>query len=127
MHNDDEVLVGLRRRIPLLSLDELRALPEAQEYDGGVYFLWQNDQLQYIGKSSHVLERLAKQGYVNKYAPFQQGKSQIPIPFDRHTCIVLEQGFVKQPGTPALLRDYERLYIGTYPTPYNDPRYQAFT
>lgn len=127
MHNDPAILAELKGRLPLLSLDELRALPEAQEYDGGVYFLWQDDQLQYVGKSSHVLERLAKQGYVNKYAPFQNGKSQIAIPFDRHTCIVLETGFVKQPGTPQMLRDYERLYIGTYETPYNNPRFQAFT
>lgn len=127
MKNDAAILADLKARYPVLSLDELRQLPEAEEYDGGVYFLWLNDELQYIGKSSHVQERLAKQGYVNRYAPFQNGKSQIPIPFDRHTCIVLEKGFVKQPGTPKLLQDYERLYIGTYPTPYNNPRFQAFT
>lgn len=127
MHKDAEILAGLKERYPLLSMDELRGLPEAEEYDAGVYFLWQDDELQYIGRSHHILERLTHQKTVNRYAPFQNGRAQIYIPFDRHTCIVLEKGFVRQPRTPAILRDYERLYIGTYPTPYNNPNFHAFT
>lgn len=127
MKSDAAILAALQAKYPVLSLDELRELPEAEEYDGGVYFLWLNDELQYIGKSYHVLERLGYQQSVNRYAPFQNGVSQIAIPFDRHTCIVLEKGFVKQPRTAGLLQDYERLYIGTYETPFNNPTFQAFT
>lgn len=127
MHHDPEILAELKSRLTVLSLDELRALPEADEYDAGVYFLWLGDELQYIGKSSHILERLAKQGYVNKYAPFQNGKSQVAIPHDRHTCLVLEKGFVRSERTRGQMQELERLYIGTYPTPYNDPNFHAFT
>lgn len=127
MLRDAEILAGLKERYPVLSLDEMRTLPEAEEFDAGVYFLWLADQLQYIGQSSHILERLAKQSYVNKYAPFQNGKSQIEIPHDRHTCIVLEKGVIRSPQTKGKMQDVERLYIGTYPTPYNNPEFQAFT
>ena len=127
MYRDAEILAGLKERLPLLSMAELRLLPEAEEYDSGVYFLWLENELPYIGRSHHVLERLTHQRTVNRYAPFQNGRAQIHIPFDRHTCIVLEKGFVRQPQTGAKLRDYERLYVGSYPTPYNDPNFHAFT
>lgn len=126
MHKDAEILAGLKSRYPVLSMDELRALPAAEEYDAGVYFLWLNDELQYIGKSHHILERLDWQFTVNRYHPLHTGR-QPHIPFDRHTCIVLEKGFERQPRTVGLLQDYERLYIGSYPTPHNNPEFQAFT
>jgi hypothetical protein len=126
MHKDAEILAGLKARYPVLSLEQLRALPEAEEYDSGVYFLWLNEELQYIGKSVHIQERLTRQIMENRTAPLATSR-QVNIPFDRHTCIVLEKGFIKQPATAGLLQNYERLYIGTYPTPYNDPEFRPLT
>jgi hypothetical protein len=127
MHKNAEILAELRSRYPVLTLDELRALPAAAEYDAGVYFLWQGANLQYIGRSDHVLERLAKQGYVNRYAPFQNGASQVAIPHDRHTCLVVQSGMIRSEIARGQCQELERLYIGTYPTPYNNPNFQAFT
>lgn len=127
MQNDAQILADLKARYPILSLDDLRKLPEAEEYDAGVYFLWHGDQLQYIGKSSHVLNRLVYQQQVNRYAPFQQSRSAVMIPHDRHTCLVLDKSRYRDPHVDAKLQDVERLYIGTYETPYNNPAFHAFT
>jgi hypothetical protein len=126
MHKDAEILAELQGRYAILTLEEMRALPEAEEYDAGVYFLWLENELQYIGKSHHIQERLGWQVMVNRLVPLLTGR-QVKIPFDRHTCIVLEKGWIKQPRTAGLLQDHERLYIGTYPTPFNNPTFQAFT
>jgi len=123
---DAEIVARLRATYPVLTLDELRALPEAEEYDGGVYFLWRANDLQYIGRSSHILDRLTWQSTVNRMDTLMTSR-HVAIPFDRHTCIVLERGYLKQPRTELLMKDYERLYIGTYPTPYNDPSFLGYT
>lgn len=105
--------------VPVLSLEELKALPEAEEYDAGIYFLWLNDELQYIGKSDHICERLALQDYANKFAKLRASKWPKPIPYDRHTALVLDRGMYRKDGLKDQLRDYERAYIANYTPPMN--------
>jgi hypothetical protein len=105
--------------IPILPLDELKALPEAEEYDAGIYFLWLNDELRYIGKSSNIAGRLALQDYANKFHKLRNCKSPKPIPYDRHTCIVFEHGMIRGEEIAEKLRDHERAYIAHYTPPMN--------
>lgn len=105
--------------IPILPIEELKKLPESQEYDGGIYFLWLNDELQYIGKSSHIGERLALQDYANKFYKLRASKYPKPIPYDRHTALVLDTGQIKSEGLAENLKEYERAYIAHYTPPMN--------
>src|SRR6185312_428970 len=113
--------------VPLLSISALRELPEAEEFDGGVYFLWLADQLQYIGKATHILERLNYQHMVNRYHKFQQSRSAVHIPHDRHTALVLERGRIRSDHIDFRLQQVERRYIDAYPTPFNNPTFSPFT
>lgn len=101
--------------IPLLSLEELRCLPEAEEFDGGIYFLWLNEELVYIGKSKDISDRIVRQVQFNRHQGLLAGKSA-HIPFDRHTALVLERGPIREHAgrMDGLLQNYERAYIAHY-------------
>lgn len=105
--------------IPILSIAELRSLPEAKELEGGIYFLWIGDDLQYIGKSKHIVERISLQDYANQFHTLRASKSPKPIPYDRHTCLVLGTGRIIDEGLAARLTAYERAYIAHYTPPMN--------
>lgn len=93
--------------VELLPLEELRALPECGEFDGGIYFLWLGDKLQYVGKSQHIANRLV--GHDRK------GRFQ----FDRHTCIALDGGRFVSRDLGAKMQRLERAYIARYEPPFN--------
>lgn len=102
----------------ILSLQELKALPPSQDFDAGVYFLWKNDELQYIGQSSQIAERMVLQEWANFYGSRRAHKMK-QIPFDRHTCIVLENGMIRSEGIRKRLLALEKTYIQTYRPPFN--------
>lgn len=106
------------RNIPILSIAELRIQPEAGDWDSGIYFLWNADELQYIGKSKQICMRIASHQWANIYG---KTRSRIPnmIPFDRHTCVALSSDQVYCEGLAPYLQAYERAYIANYKTPYN--------
>ncbi len=101
--------------IKVLSLEELRTLPEAKPFEGGLYFLWRGDELLWIGKTNHILERINRQVRNRVYDKFQVG--QRGIPFDRYTCLVID---AEPSRLPALMQDMERAYLMHYDTPYNN-------
>jgi hypothetical protein len=103
----------LYAHIPILPLEDLRALPEAGDFDAGVYFLWLRDDLQYIGKSRQICYRLQLQEQSNLYGGIKR------IPFDRHTCIVVEGGRVRSDDLDDRLKPLERAYIAHYQPPFN--------
>jgi hypothetical protein len=106
--------------IPIMSLEELSALPEAEEFDAGVYFLWQGPALVYIGKSRNIPERMMRQDQVNRFGVLRNSRCKI-IPHDRHTALVLEKGQFASRGLDAVLWVHERAYIAHYLPAYNHP------
>jgi len=106
--------------IPILPLEELARLPEAEEFDAGVYFLWQGKSLVYIGKSRNICDRLHRQAQVNRFAVFRMSRCKA-IPHERHTALVLEKGQFASPGLDSTLKQYERAYIAHYLPEFNHP------
>lgn len=104
--------------IPILPLEALRKLPEATPFDAGVYFLWEADELVYVGKSRHIMDRLARQSQINRYGPLRLSRAQM-LPKGRTTALVLGKGPVLERTIDADLEDYERAYIATYEPPMN--------
>lgn len=115
------------KRVPILGLDQLRALPGPKEYDSGIYFLWGGPALLYIGKSRNLLSREYEQRTWKRYAGLHKSDRAKPLPYDRFTCLVLETGLVCSPGLDLILRTYERAYIATYDPPYNEDYNFGFT
>jgi hypothetical protein len=113
--------------IPVLSIEEMLALPEPQEYDAGVYFLWKDGGLTYIGKSKHICERLYHQSCMNRNLPLYVGKRAKLVPFDKVTALVLETGQFCSPRLGALLMQHERAYIAAYQPAFNQDTQNGFT
>jgi hypothetical protein len=113
--------------LAVLSLPEMRALPGPKEFDSGIYFLWSGDHLLYIGKSRNLCQREYYQQTLKRYAPFQESTRAKPIPYDRMTCLVLENDIVCSRELDTNLRNYERAYIAAYETPYNEDYLNGFT
>jgi hypothetical protein len=101
--------------IDVLPIEALRALPEPVPFDAGIYFLWQGDELVYVGKSQYLVERSVRQHTINRYASDRTywDRHQI-IPHDRLTALVLEHGRIKSDGLEHTLRAYEKAYIAAY-------------
>lgn len=95
--------------LEILPLERIQALPECGDFDGGIYFLWLKDELQYIGKSRQIWSRIAQHSYAGR------------IPFDRHTCIVLDSGRIIKDAQAFTenLKQVERAYIAGYQPRYN--------
>lgn len=106
--------------IPILPLEELSKLPQAEEYDAGIYFLWDGPALVYIGKSTHICERMMRQQRINQNHVFYTGRHRV-IPHDRHTALVLEKGMFISPELRPKLMVYERAYIAHYLPAFNHP------
>lgn len=113
--------------IPIRPLHELYALPEPEEYDSGVYFLWAGNQLLYIGKSRNICNRLYYQQLVNKNHMFHSSPTDKVIPFDKITCKVLEHDMVCCPCLDGNLEAYERAYLSFYKPPFNCDTQNGFT
>lgn len=91
---------GYRPPTALLSIDELRALPRRITYRaGGVYFLWRDDELLYIGRTFLFGQRIGMHEF----------KAQIP--FDSCSVIVCAE--------PLSREDLEQAYIRAFTPPYN--------
>jgi hypothetical protein len=108
-----EKMKRLYAGIAILPLEDLRKLPECKDYDAGVYFLWLKDELQYIGKSTQICYRLQLQEQANRHGGIKR------IPFDRHTCIVVESDRIRSGRLDEKLQPLERAYIAHYQPPYN--------
>jgi hypothetical protein len=73
-------------RAPLLSLDALRVLPTDLHHVGsGVYFLWDQEWLVYVGQSNCIPDRI--RAHRNARNGLRPGRV---IHFDRHTYLLLE-------------------------------------
>lgn len=106
--------------IKVLPLEDLAKLPEAEEFDAGLYFLWEGDKLVYIGKSRNIPERRLRQAHINRNHAGYTARHKV-IPHDRYTALVLEKGQFASRGLDALLQEHERAYLGHYMPPYNHP------
>lgn len=109
--------------IKVLSLEEIRVLPEAKPFEAGIYFLWRGPELLYIGKSEHVMQRIVKQAWQKKMDRFQQ-QDRVGIPFDRHTCLAVEG---EGPRLKFALQDFERAYIANFDPPCNHTDFRGGT
>ena len=106
--------------IPILSLDELFELPqEPEEFESGIYFLWRDKSLFYIGKSRNLPERKLRQFHVNRYGALYTDRHQ-QLPYNRYTYLSLEKGQFAEPGLDKKLHEYERAYIAHYRTYFNN-------
>lgn len=112
--------------IPILPLADLARLPEAEEFDSGIYFLWQGETLVYIGKSRNIPDRLVRLSETNRFHTLRNSRCK-PVPHQRHTALVLERGQFASEGLDAKLRDHERAYIAHYLPPYNHPDHNGGT
>lgn len=112
--------------VPILPLEELAKLPEAEEFDSGIYFLWQGPRLVYVGKSKNILDRRVRMTQVNRCHVLYRS-TFTAVPHDRYTALVLEKGQFVQPGLDAKLRAYERAYINAYQPEYNEDRASGLT
>lgn len=108
--------------IPIKPLEELRALPEAEEYQAGIYFLWDGDELLYIGRSRNLPDRIQRLTQTRRCSPLYENAAHKAVPFDRHTALVLAEGMYVEPGLDGLLQTHERAYINHYLPPYNIDR-----
>lgn len=115
--------------IEIKPIEELRALPEAEQYDSGIYFLWgghEGTELLYIGKSRTILDRIQRLTQARR-AGALYASTHKAVPFDRHTALVLEKGMFAAPDLDTKLRLHERAYINAYEPPYNIDRASGLT
>lgn len=112
--------------IQILTIEELRALPPAEQYDSGIYFLWNGPDLMYIGRSRNILDRQQRLTQAKRGSALYQA-SHKAVPHDRHTALVLEKGMFAESGLDTKLRLYERAYINAYLPPYNIDRASGLT
>lgn len=102
--------------VPILPLEKLAELPGPEEYEGGIYFLWQGGTLLYIGRSTNLCERF----YFFKTAAKRNPQFDISVAlqkivhFDKMTCLVLQTGIEIEPWLRPMLQRYERAYIAHY-------------
>ena len=95
----------------LLSMEALRALPDdimAVEGDTSIYFLWDGDELLYIGASNHSAERIGRHIRERNQRAARGG---LPVPFSRYTFLEVDQ---------RELWWLENQYLRQYATAYNE-------
>lgn len=106
--------------ILVLTLDELRRLPQAKPGQAGVYFLWHEDELQYVGQSIDVSARLNAHHLNRRYGTGGiRNRAANAIQHNSHTCLVLALDRPTAHLIKPKLREYESLYIATYVPPKN--------
>lgn len=104
--------------VPILPIEELRRLPDAEDYDSGLYFLWIGDELRYVGKSENLKGRKQRRVQMNRVNGWIRNR---PIQFDRYTCLILHSSpYIENRGEfEGMLKRYERAYIAHYQPPDN--------
>lgn len=95
----------------LLDLETLRALPSdvMEVADPCIYFLWQDDELLYVGGTTQSCDRIARHIRDRNYKNAQSGR---PIPFNRYTFLEVAE----RHALWKLETEYQRFYE----PPYND-------
>ena len=127
MNNWLERITQESAHVPILPLEDLAKLPSvAGDYDAGVYFLWKDGTLQYIGKSRNIPDRINRHIRYLGHGRMTLVKYQEAVPFDRYTCIVVANSMFKTPEIDRQLTEIERAYIVAYPTEFNPMGY-AYT
>lgn len=97
----------------LLSLEELRALPDQESRKPCVYFLWLDQELMYIGSTPSPNRRMCQHWQNLRYGGRRfgdNGGNMRVIPFNRATFLETTQD---------RMRELESSYQDAYPTPYN--------
>lgn len=119
MSNWVERVQAESKDIPILTVDELKALPSTStDADSGIYFLWWKGELAYIGKSRQIKCRIDFQLDVNEKMRERAYKMRM-IPFDSYTCLVLNSDRYAPPGLDEKLKRYECAYIAAHQPPMN--------
>lgn len=97
-----------------LTLEEARALPEPRA-GKAIYFLWKDDELLYIGASTQVSERVARQAQFRDFGHLGSDSTRAKprIPFNRATALKWE-GFVED------MAEAEKALIRRWWPPWND-------
>lgn len=87
--------------IQILPIEQLRMLPECGRRDAGIYFLWRDDELLYIGRAKNIHNRLLRH-------------PKGVIPFKRHTFLSIDYEADGWRHGPI-----EAAYIAHYSPPFN--------
>lgn len=106
----------------ILSLEALMALPDAEDGYAGIYFLWLDGNLQYVGQSRSVANRITQHHWNYMYGA-QRAQPVARIRFDKSTYLELDRSpYLDRDGLRKLgklLIDTEALYVNAYRTPFN--------
>jgi len=97
-----------------LTLEEARALPETAR-GKGIYFLWDGDDLLYIGASTQVMERIDRQAQFRDFGHMSTSnyvQAKPHIPFNRATILKCD--------TVTAMAELEKTLIKRWWPPYND-------
>lgn len=97
-----------------LTLQEARELDEPGR-GKAIYFLWRHDELLYIGASTNVSERVARQRQFRDFGHLSTSASVLAkprIPFTRATALPFE--------TVTEMADAEKVLIRRWWPPWND-------
>lgn len=110
--------------IEILSLERLRALtesglPDAPSVESGIYFLWRSDVLLYVGMSLQIRTRISQHEQAYTYGNKYRTKPLNLIPFDRHTCLVLDRSEFTRDESKKRIALVEQAYIDHYKPRYN--------
>lgn len=113
----------------ILTLNELRSLPNAESGCSGVYFLWLGDALQYIGQSMVIGTRIG-QHYQNYRYGWTRSRPVAQINFDHQTMIELDtRNYFEDDEELKRLRkemlETEAIYVNAYRTPFNNWPHRA--
>jgi hypothetical protein len=118
----DETWVDHMKRenaaVEVLPLEKLLELPETANA-AGIYFLWLKGQIQYVGKSMEIGNRLNSHHWAAAYAWCSPGSKRKVIPHDKTSCIVVATGWHYPRELNDRLRPLERAYIAQYQPPFN--------
>lgn len=105
----------------VLSMDAIKALPDDQECRG-VYFLWDDDTLQYIGQSMQIGNRVVAHERNYIFGIFRATPPK-RIKFNRVTCLSMDKRPFAATREIERLRNrmllIERAYIEKYRPPFN--------
>lgn len=113
----------------LLTLDDLRRLPDASEGRSGVYFLWLGEDLQYIGQSMVIGTRIGQHQQNYLYGPLRS-TPVTRIKFDSGTMIELStlryfEEMEDLRKLRKLILETEVAYVNAYRTPFNNWPHRA--
>jgi hypothetical protein len=105
----------------VLPMEGIKALPDDQD-TRGVYFLWDGDELQYIGQSMQIGNRINDHERAYNYGMFRSRPTK-QIKFDKVTCLILDRRPFASRNDIDRLRNrlliVERAYIERYKPPFN--------